>query len=126
MRIVAYVKVNIMKRAVFVLCGVAVMAGCMVSPFYRDKMAVRAQSELVGMSKAAVLACAGPPKAQAQDGSVDVWTYEVRNHVIYCQANILFRSGVVQSINYVGTGMTGGWLKPGELCMYALENCLKR
>lgn len=83
----------------------------------------KAQTDLVGRSKADILSCLGAPDQRASADGVEVWSYRrnggavgtvvsgtaiVRNR--QCKANILFRGSRVARITYSGRGNTCGRL----------------
>lgn len=61
---------------------------------------------MAGMTRADVLACAGAPSREAQDGNLSVMSYSsfrVINGTSYsCEASIMLRNGVVDSVRYSG------------------------
>lgn len=65
------------RRGLWGIAGVAVLltvlAGCAAGP--RTELAQRAQTSMVGMPKANLLACAGVPARQASAGGNEYYTY---------------------------------------------------
>jgi outer membrane protein assembly factor BamE (lipoprotein component of BamABCDE complex) len=108
------------------------LSGC---KFTRAKMATKAQTSMVGMSKEDVLSCMGAPEGKASEGETTVWTYMsgdgstnislwrgfASSKTHSCKVDVIMRSGRVTSINY--SGSTGGLFSEGEQCAYAVENC---
>ena len=132
-----------MQKALPVVLLILVgLSGC---AFQRAKMASRAQSELVGMSKKDLLSCAGVPPLQARVDDLEFLTYASGGDSVgtvlsrltspstavatgkrarrYCEATFILKDSVVQRVNY--QGRTGGWLTKGEQCAFIIENCLK-
>lgn len=128
-----------MNRVAIVLLLVA-LAGCAAQQ--RAETAKRAQSELVGMSKAELLACAGAPVRAAMAGDTEVLTYVgggdstvvgagaassvgggvASVHRRYCEVTFVLKTGRVEKINYAGR--TGGLITQGEQCAFVVENCM--
>lgn len=118
------------------------LGGCAIQ---RMQEASRAQSELIGMSKADLLSCAGVPFRQEQVGDEEFLTYGSggdsvatgvatavspsvavgvgRGYHRYCEATFTLKNGIVQRVSY--EGRTGGLLTRGEQCAFIIENCLK-
>jgi len=63
-------------RAVCACLLATAFAGCSIE---RAQTAAAAQTAMVGMSKADVLACMGVPQAKASEGNVEVWSYTTGN-----------------------------------------------
>lgn len=116
------------------------VAGC---AFERADLAKQAQTSLQGRSRAAILACMGPPARQAKDGTQEVFGYDSggneqrfstissgRNNRFttgyastrYCTVDIVMYDGVVDNVIY--RGATGGLLTQGEQCAYAVAACV--
>lgn len=107
----------------------AFTSGCAVHK--RAKMAERAPSELVGLSKIDLLSCAGVPVRSEKIDNMEFLTYvgsgdskgifHRRQH--YCEVTFTLRDGVVQKVTYAGN--TGGYFTKGEQCAYVIAPCLK-
>ena len=133
------------KETIVVLLAATIsLAGC---EFNRAADANRAKTEMVGLTKLAVLACMGSPAQRQADGRVEVWSYPPGGNSTsfrtgnaafgqwafgtsfthtqrrYCIVNITVQDGVVQRLNYVGR--TGGLLTKGEQCGFAVEACVE-
>ena len=63
-------------RAISVLGIAALATACSIE---RAHVATEAQSQMVGLAKEQVLACMGPPAAQAAEGNTEVWSYNSGN-----------------------------------------------
>lgn len=65
-----------------------------------------AQQAMAGMTRADVLACAGAPSREAQDGNLTVMSYSnfraIDGTAYSCDASITFRGGVVDTVRYRG------------------------
>ena len=128
---------------VVLLCLAA--SGC---KFTRVETASRAQTEMIGMSKAAVLACMGAPAAKEAAEQIEVWSYPSGGDVDtfgtgtayssgssvygsgvasskqrYCVVSIVMQNDIVTRVNY--QGRTGGLLTEGEQCAFAVTNCVQ-
>jgi hypothetical protein len=119
------------------------LTGCAVQ---RAEVAARAQKNLVGMSKAELLSCAGVPLRQDRAEGLEFLTYAGGGDVVsqavvtqtspsngvasgksarrYCEATFVLRDGRVERVNY--QGRTGGLLTKGEQCAFIVESCLKQ
>lgn len=106
-----------------------VIAGC--AAHQRAKMAERAPSELVGLSKVDLLSCAGVPVRSEKIDNMEFLTYSGsgdskgffhrRQH--YCEVTFTLKDGVVQKVSYAGN--TGSYFTKGEQCAYVIAPCLK-
>lgn len=108
----------------------------------RAETAKRAQAELIGLSKADLLACAGAPVRVASSSNTEVLTYigggdstiigggaasttgggvatALRR---YCEVTFVMRGGRVEKVNYAGR--TGGLITEGEQCAFVVQNCV--
>ncbi len=128
------------KNAALLVLLIAVLSGCAAQQ--RAETAKRAQIELVGMSKAALLSCAGAPVRTASSGDTEVMTYVGGGDSIvagggaastagggvatvqrrYCEVSFILRSGRVEKVNYAGR--TGGLVAEGEQCAFVVQNCV--
>ena len=125
------------------LCLVVVLSGC--AAHQRADVARQAQIDLVGYTKAQILACAGAPVRSDRSEDIEVITYvgggdstgaavgvapsSVGVGVVgtkrrYCEVTFVLRGGIVEKVNY--TGRTGGLATKGEQCAFVVEGCLKR
>ncbi len=97
-----------------------------VGRFGRAELAERAKTELVGMKKSDLLACAGVPLRQATEGPFEYLSYSASSRILrtrYCEATFTLKDGVVQKLVYAGR--TGGLLSGDEQCALIVGNCLK-
>jgi len=127
-------------NASFVLLTVA-LAGC--AAHHRAETARRAQTDLVGYTKAQ--SCAGAPTRSERSQDIEVMTYvgggDSAGAVVgtspgsfgvgvtssrrrYCEVSFVLRDGMVEKVNY--TGRTGGYATQGEQCAFVVENCVRR
>jgi hypothetical protein len=135
------------KHAAIVV--VVVVSACALQ---RAETARRAQTELVGMQKRDLFACAGLPVRDEKVDDLEFLVYEGGGDVVgastshasatawgntvsgnqttvakatrrYCQATFTLKDGVVQRVTY--QGRTGGLLSKGEQCAFVVEACLK-
>lgn len=66
---------------------------------------------MVGLSRAEVLACAGAPFLEAQDGRVQVMSYNnfmnaaPNSDMARCEVSITLRNGLVSKVLYRGGGL---------------------
>jgi len=128
------------NNAVLLALAITTLSGCVAQQ--RAETAKRAQTELVGISKADLLACAGAPVRSASSGDTEVMTYVGGGDSIivgggaastagggvatvqrrYCEVSFVLRSGRVEKINYAGR--TGGLVTGGEQCAFVVQNCV--
>lgn len=126
---------------ILALCGLTLCA----CAFQRAEIASKAQTELVGMTKADLLTCAGVPLRQERLGDLEFLTYAGGGDSVgsavatetsstsavvagnathrYCEATFVLKDGIVKKVNY--QGRTGGLLTKGEQCAFIVENCVK-
>ncbi|MGO9756303.1 MAG: hypothetical protein ACLPNY_06790 [Roseiarcus sp.] len=101
-----------------------------------------AQQKMIGLSRHHVRLCLGRPDRRAAIGSTDIWTYrsgraEVPGlflapgvngmaswfvHDPDCAVVVIMTNGAVSQITY--RAPDGGPLPLGELCGFAVENCV--
>ena len=114
------------------ICLILALSLLTACKFYRAEVASDAQTQMVGMSKEAVLACMGAPAQIGQAGDTEVWSYSSGGDATtvssttlqrYCIVNVLMADDRVRSISY--SGRTGGLLTEGEQCAFAVENCVQ-
>ncbi len=118
------------------------MSGC--SSYQRANDATNAKSDMLGLSKAQVLACMGVPKHKAHVDNTEVWEYASTDgsgnstgtsassgsfffsnsfhQKSFCTVNVVMTDERVTAIHYIGP--TGGLLAPDEQCGYAVANCV--
>ncbi|MFZ5570730.1 MAG: hypothetical protein ACOZF0_10015 [Thermodesulfobacteriota bacterium] len=97
----------------------------------RAKIARQAQSDMIGMTKAELLACAGVPVRSERLENMEFMTYSSGGdshgmfHRVrrYCEVTFTLRDGRVEKIAY--NGNTGGYFTEDEQCAYALKSCLQ-
>jgi hypothetical protein len=63
-----------MRRPIVVAALVALLASCMSE---RVQVATAAQTRMVGLTKAALLACAGPPHEATSQGDLEILSFDV-------------------------------------------------
>ena len=89
----------------------------------RADLAQRAQTEMVGLSKADLFTCAGVPARTAEEGGLEFLSYgSGYGWSGSCTVTFVLADDTVQSINYAGR--TGRRSQSGEQCAYAVANCL--
>jgi len=129
-----------MTRAPAAFLILAVLAAC---SFERGKEARQARSDMIGMSRAAVERCAGPPQTVVEDDDRTYLIYYTRerdidarlgrqpneiqkivgaDQVRDCRATIQLRNGIVSSVSY--SGNTGGLVTQGEACHTIVKSCI--
>jgi hypothetical protein len=84
----------------------------------------RATTELVGMERNQLLACAGVPNRREMSGDMEFFTYttgEAKEDV--CEATFVLRQGRVAQLSYRGD--TGGPFTPLQACASIVETCLR-
>ena len=130
-----------MKTAASAAIIMIALSGCSLE---RAETAEKAKRELVGTSSQALLACAGRPNEVIHDGDLQFWNYRTGgrdydyllarkpNEVERllgtdtkrsCQATILIRNGIVQSVRY--SGNTGGLATQYEACAQLVDRCVE-
>jgi hypothetical protein len=120
------------------------LAGC-ASPL--EQVAVRAQSEMIGMTDAQLKACAGEPTATNRENGADLWSYfretsrsattssdigytptnrgeTSYDYFRYCEATFLLQGGRVRAVEYRGRTATGREIL--EPCGAIVERCVKQ
>ena len=111
--------------------------------FERSQVAKDARTEMIGKTRAQVLACAGRPKTMIEDGELEYFAYFVGlpdyDRVLgiqpteaqkitgstqpkSCKVRIMFRNGIVESVSY--SGNTGGLITRGEVCASVVSRCV--
>lgn len=133
-----------MRNFSYLIALLFIVTGCSSNKIGRQIIANRAKTEMVGMSKAELLACAGPPTNSAIDetsgleslsyGGGSYTQTSVRtvnstmNPVIVsnqprdCSVLILLEQNKITSVNYRGNGSLAA---PDELCASVVENCIE-
>ena len=127
--------------ATYIACVFAVGAlGACASP-----PGARSQTQLLGMSKKALLSCAGTPLSQERvqdweyltyigggDGNGDTSAVPTSPNTAmdpssgnqpHCEATFLVKDGVVQRVDY--QTRTRGVTTKGEPCAFIVANCVK-
>ena len=94
----------------------------------------KTRTDLIGMSKADILSCAGTPAQSSKSNNIEVLTYSYAAgqprsdsgavQQGQCSASFVFQRGRLTKLNY--TGRTGGLATQGEQCGFIVANCLKR
>lgn len=133
-------------RSLVLVLGLVVVS---CAAYERAEQAKKVKSQLVGMRKDEVRACAGPPRRRQLGDDSETWIYEVGDDDIrrgpdpsasdpgafgvpspsrtiprrYCVARVFIRNGRVSRVTY--SGMTGGVFSRGEQCAFVLGSCLK-
>lgn len=111
----------------------ALLFGCVSAT---SKIAKRAKTELVGISKTDILSCAGVPVRSDKSGNLEFLAYiggsdnleqEGQHGHVYkdsrqCEVTFVFKDDNVTNIVY--TDQTGGWSSTDEQCAFAVEKCL--
>ncbi|GAN76849.1 hypothetical protein Asru_0169_03 [Acidisphaera rubrifaciens HS-AP3] len=126
-----------MRRVVMSLVIMASACGPIQSAKVADQI-----NGMVGLSKARVLSCLGPPTSEAQADSTEVWVYAIYGAVHAstfasggntfavantnvsqdsCVVNLTFRDGIVVTGNYRSHGPI---LAPSLTCYTALSACV--
>lgn len=107
----------------------SVSAGC---AGHRAAMTDLARTELIGKTKAEILACAGAPAHSAVSGNTEVLSYsyigeKTRNEhgtkKSQCVANFILVGGRVTQLNYTGT--PGVLATQGEQCGFVVSGCVR-
>ncbi len=114
------------KTIAILLCILIGVSSCSyVRRAERAKLAERAKTELVGLTKVDLLTCAGVPVRFALEGDMEFMSYNSttsRRRGGSCVVTFGLKDGVVTSVNY--SGKTGRRSQSGERCAYAVQNCL--
>lgn len=126
-------------RPPLLLCLAAAVAtaGC---SYYQDQAtAETAATRMVGMSRAAVLACMGPPLARMNEGDLEAWSYRsstaaptiitpVGSSLIAsgggtydCTVDVILTGGAVSRVGYKAGW--GGLGTPHQACAPAVRAC---
>jgi hypothetical protein len=137
-------------RSVTALLLAVLLSAC---AFQRSDDAAAAKAHMVGLSREEILACMGPPKKKAHEGTTEVWSYlsgngrsdysgdgvkvtgygsttstslqsTSGNHTrSFCTVNVVMNDGVVKRVNYNGP-TSSYWLTTDDQCSFAVANCL--
>lgn len=127
------------QRSVGILLLVAAaLAGCSVQ---RSNHAQRAQTDLVGLSKAQLFRCAGLPDRQERVGDDEFLAYDndlltsggITIPIIgggvnffdskYCHATVVMRQGRLQALHYAGNASSP--LAELDQCGYIIDTCIE-
>jgi hypothetical protein len=126
------------RHSVGILIAALAVAGCSVQ---RSNHAERAQSDLVGLSKAELFRCAGLPDKQEKVGNDEFLTYN--NDLLtsggltipiigggvnffdskYCHATFVLRNGRAQALHYAGNASSP--LAQLDQCGYIVDTCIE-
>ncbi len=109
------------------------LSGCSIQ---RSMTAKQAKTDLIGMTKAEILGCAGVPTATTKDSNIEVLSYAYAGDgKVYsgyggatitqrkCGVNLTLLKGIVSRVTY--SGRTGGLLTEGEQCAFIIQECVK-
>lgn len=117
-------------RFTVLLGAVLMVASC--AALDRAQLAERARSELIGVTKDHLLACAGAPDKHLTSGDSEYLTYSIHTEQRtvdgtgggsrFCEATFILKNGLVEAVTY--RGKTGGLATKGEQCGYIVQNCL--
>lgn len=104
-------------------------------------LAFFARTQLIGLSKAQILACAGKPERTAASGDKESFTFSTSSGETTlmlgaggsaissvrhsCEVTYVFRRGYVEDILYSGA-RTGGTLTPDDECAPIVRKCMNR
>jgi len=126
-----------MKRLVLLTAAV-VLAGC---SYYADqRTADAAKVQMVGQSRAQVLACMGAPAGSAIADTSEVWSYGGNDqtvtmlmpagtaalgvsHTYTCRAHVTFQEGRVVNVRYQSRGAFDA---PDYVCGPLVQACVRR
>lgn len=130
-----------MKSALTSLGAAAGLAACLTAAAAAESDQI-AQQKMIGLTRRHIRLCMGWPDRRAAIGATDIWTYrsgraEVPGlflasgvngmaswffHDPECAVVIIMTNARVSQITY--TAPNGGPLPLGELCDFAVENCV--
>ena len=94
-----------------------------------------AQAKMIGLSKAKIRACLGPPDWRKSISSTEIWSYgsgttqiEGQGFATFgnprharCRVNVVMTNGAVSQVNYAG--LAGDSLDLGERCAFPVSAC---
>ncbi len=127
------------RRSAMAAALAALCAGCAVE---RSNHAERAQSQMIGMSKAELYRCAGLPDQQERVGDTEFLTYKndlltsggITMPIIgggvnffdskYCHATFLLRDQAISELTFAGNAAS--MLAPLDQCGYIVDACIER
>lgn len=120
------------------LVSTLVISACASTSQQNSDLAFFAHTQLIGLSKAQILACAGKPERTAASGDKESLTYSassgestlmigaggspLSNVRHSCEVIYVLRRGYVEDIQYAGA-RTGGTLTPDEECAVLVRKC---
>ena len=122
------------------LFSALVVSACASTSQENSDLAFHARTQLIGLSRAQILACAGKPERAQVSGDTEAFTYSastgettlmigaggsaLSNVRHSCEVSYVLRRGYVEDILYLGA-RTGGTLTPDEECAPIVRKCLK-
>ncbi len=97
----------------------------------RAKLAQQARTDMIGMTKADLLSCAGVPVRSERLDNLEFLTYSAEGNTHgmfhrtrrYCEVTFTLKDGRVEKIAY--NGNTGCFFNKDEQCAYVLGSCVK-
>lgn len=130
-----------------VLIAAFALSACVGESLRRDSLAAKAKTRMIGMSKEDVLACMGPPKKKASEGTTDVWSYLSTDYHTYrpqdnikvtsyyttkpaiserrfCTVNVVMKNNIVTALHYLGP-MGTNFYNDKDQCGYAVAACVE-
>lgn len=127
------------RPVLMALLAASALGGCSI---VRHNTSVDATTELVGLSKSDLYACAGVPDRTAVIGSTEYVTFDnseetsqsltipligggaSNQQTQFCRATAVLEGGKVVSLSY--TGDSGVFYATDEQCSYSIRTCVKR
>ena len=142
---------RILSFTYFIALSALALSIAACSSFQRSDDAEAAQKRMRGLSREDVLACMGPARKKASEGTTEVWNYlstdghgesngggtkisglakdvTVNNNHSehdrsFCFVNVVMKDGIVTAVHY--TGPSGDMFTPYAQCGYAVANCVE-
>jgi hypothetical protein len=137
---------RLFSACILALFLTATLSGCGGS-LRRDDDAAKAKTRMIGMTREEILACMGPAKKKAAEGTTEVWSYLSTDYESsstydtikptgyahsmgshsknFCTVNVTMKDGIVKSIHYLGPTATN-FYNDNDQCGYAVAGCVER
>ena len=100
------------------------LAACVSAPSTEEL-----NPKVMGMSRAELLSCMGPPSNAARDGNMEFITYSHRNfyaqYAYRCDANFVLTDGRVTRLKVTGDEVTGTLDVTSGVCRAMVAKCVQ-
>lgn len=111
-------------KTIAILLLAVVLGACVSAPSTEEL-----NPKVVGMSRAELLSCMGPPGNTARDGNMEFLTYSHRNtyaqYAYRCDANFVLTDGRVSRLRVTGDEVTGTIDVTSGVCRAMVAKCVR-